>query len=369
MSDSVFVFDDNDTLKENLLYVNKAQNKYIIPASVITIEDGTEESFAFRIAQNTTFSLSFAENSKITTIGTYAFNKCTKLTEIDFTNAKKLTSIKNYSFQSCASLKSISFPKSLKEFCYYGAFSGCYHLSSVSFPSDSDLEVIYSGTFSNTNLTTFCIPSKVREVDGESFANAPIREFTVQEGNDNYAIYNGSIYTSDFSQLVCHQKATELNISDLTRVIGSLAFHGFTYNIILPNTVTTLNKWAFHGFNGESISILSPIKTITNRMFFCGSRTREIRFLNKVDIIDEEGIMGSNIEIIFFLYNPVNIAKSSFAIDLNKACFAWSTTAIKEAYYPTKPKICTYHVITPCSCKNQNIYLFHPSVFAYIFLM
>ena len=161
------------------------------------------------------------------------------LSAIDFTSATKLVTINNFAFRFCSSLVSLIFPKSLKELGYYGTFEYCYQLSNVSFPDESSLEIIYGGTFSHTKLTTFRIPSKVKTIYGESFAGTPIREFTIQDGNTYYDVYNGSIYTKDFSQLICHQKATEFNIHSSTKIITNLAFSGYKFNITVPNTVTT----------------------------------------------------------------------------------------------------------------------------------
>ena len=45
-----FVFDSNDYNKQHLLRVSKVQDRYIIPASVKTIVDGTIDSYAFKVA-------------------------------------------------------------------------------------------------------------------------------------------------------------------------------------------------------------------------------------------------------------------------------------------------------------------------------
>ena len=176
MTDDVYVYSEGDNLKQNLVCVTKPQSKYVIPASVVTIVDGEIDSYAFKVAKTTSFELSFAENSELVTIGSYAFYECNQLTSVDFTNAQKLRTIKNFAFRYCSKIKSLTFPKSLYELGYYGTFDYCYKLSSVTFPDDSVLEIISGGTFSHSSLTTFRIPSHVREIGGESFAGTPIRD-------------------------------------------------------------------------------------------------------------------------------------------------------------------------------------------------
>ena len=68
-------------------------------------------------------------NSRVTSIGSYAFQYCSSLTSVSF---PKVTSIGEYAFASCDSLTSVSFPLVTTINSY--AFRGCDGLTSVSFP-------------------------------------------------------------------------------------------------------------------------------------------------------------------------------------------------------------------------------------------
>ena len=103
-------------------------------------------------------------------------------------------------------------------------------------------------------------------------------------------------------------------------------------------------------------------------MFYCGANTREIRFLNKVETINEGGIIGSNIEIIYFLYDPIKVTISSFNVNLNKVCFAWSTNMINIIYSPTKIRICTINYNTHYSCAFKLHFDLIPNVIVFIII-
>ena len=70
--------------------------------------------------------------NNVTSIGAYAFNGCTSLTEVNMSSS--VTSIGDYSFVSCKSLKSIDIPSSVTKIGDY-AFARCTSLTSVDIPS------------------------------------------------------------------------------------------------------------------------------------------------------------------------------------------------------------------------------------------
>ena len=64
-----------------------------------------------------------------TSIGSYAFKNCSRLTSVDF---PLVTSISNYAFNACTGLTSVDFP--LVTYIGSYAFESCTHLTSVDFP-------------------------------------------------------------------------------------------------------------------------------------------------------------------------------------------------------------------------------------------
>jgi len=69
--------------------------------------------------------------SSITSIGYYAFNGCTSLTNVIFGENSQLTIIGEYAFRDCTSLKSIKIPSKVTKIEEH-AFYHCYSLTSIS---------------------------------------------------------------------------------------------------------------------------------------------------------------------------------------------------------------------------------------------
>ena len=335
--------------RKTLLNVARAQESYVIPSTVGSIRSGSIEDYAFYNAKDVIVSLLFASDSQITSIGDYSFYECQKLSHVDFSNAKKLEILCNFCFSNCHSITSIEFPSSLKELGYYGVFSGCSNLKYVTFPSDSQMTIINGGSFGYTAITHLWLPKSLSVINSEAFLHTPIVEFSIDEENDWYSVYNGSLFTKNFESLVCHQKGSPFNIPKSTTSIQDVAFSGFPYDIKLPSFVTSLSRWAFLGFNGKSLTLMSPIQTIKSRMFELGSKTKQLLFFDQVYSIEDDGISGQNLEMIYFLMPIKDLKDTSFDVNLKKVCFAWNVKAIQEAYFPQKIRVCPLYGIAP-SC-------------------
>ena len=145
-------------------------------------------------------AVNFAENSKIATIGDYAFSYCQNLTEISLPNSvtllgtaafycskglrnatlnENLTQLKNSTFYQCESLTSISIPASIVTIGTY-AFSGCLALESVTFAENGLLENINGSAFRNCSLIDeITIPSTVRIIRTAAFDGTSIKKVTI----------------------------------------------------------------------------------------------------------------------------------------------------------------------------------------------
>ena len=92
----------------------------------------------------------FYENSRVTSIGMYAFARCYNLTAIDFSAC---TSIGSYAFSTCSQLMSVSFP--VCEIIGTYAFTGCSKLTTASFPSCISIGTSAFATCSMLNTINF----------------------------------------------------------------------------------------------------------------------------------------------------------------------------------------------------------------------
>lgn len=101
----------------------------------------------------------------LTTIRTYAFEKCAHLTSVYIPNS--VTSIEEYAFQLCTSLESVNIPDGITVI-NNGVFDSC-SLTSIQIPNG----VLKIGTnaFRGCKFTSVTIPNGVTEIDIEAFDN------------------------------------------------------------------------------------------------------------------------------------------------------------------------------------------------------
>jgi len=101
----------------------------------------------------------------VTSIGSYAFYRCTGLTSI--TLPDKVTSINIHAFDGCSGLTSVTIPRSITSIADY-AFQGCTGLTSVTLPSSitSIGRFAFSGC---TGLTSVSLPNSLTNIGYNAF--------------------------------------------------------------------------------------------------------------------------------------------------------------------------------------------------------
>ena len=297
-------------------YPLNLKGELIIPNSVTYIG---ERAFFYC---NKFTSLSFEENSKLETIGNYAFYYCygftgnlnipnsvtsigeraffycNKFTSLSFEENSKLETIGNYAFYYCYGFTgNLNIPNSVT---YIGerAFYYCYNFTSLSFEENSNLETI--GNYAFYYCTGFTgnlnIPNSVTSIGQRAFAYCNKFTSLSFEENSNlqtigdyaFAGYDGSYITTSMGF------TGELNIPNSVTSIGNYAFYycyGFTGNLNIPNSVTSIGDYAFYhceGFNGN-LSIPNSITAIGDYAFYyCRRLEGQLNIPNSVTSIGNE---------------------------------------------------------------------------------
>ena len=108
---------------------------------------------------------SMYEEKKVTSIGDYAFQNCSKLTSIEIPDS--VTSIGVGVFRNCSKLISIVIPDSVTSIGY-GSFEGCSKLISIVIP-DSVTSIGSSMFYNCSSLTSIEIPNSVTSIGGAAF--------------------------------------------------------------------------------------------------------------------------------------------------------------------------------------------------------
>ena len=268
----------------------KTDSKYVMPNSVISIDDD-----AFDSCINLK---SVTIPNSVTSIDSGAFSNCISLTSIEVSGNNKnysstdgvlfnkdkselitypagktdseyaipnsVTSIGNYAFACSTNLTSVSIPNSVTSIGY-DTFEDCTSLTSVTIP-DSVTSIGWD-TFENcTSLASVTIPNSVTSIDEHAFYNTAYY-------NDESNWDNGVLYISDclIDTNYNFDSTTDYIIKDGTRIIADSAFSNCDnlISVTIPDSVTSIGDSAFENCtNLASITIGNGVTSIGRSAFY-----------------------------------------------------------------------------------------------------
>lgn len=243
----------------------------------------------------------------VTSIGGYAFYNCTNLEEVTFLNI--MTSLPEYIFRGCNKLKHVILPSgltSIAQQAFYGcgdlimdelpenltsiggyAFYQCYDLALTELP-DSITTIGQYAFYGCSNLELNELPASLNSIGGYVFQNCP--KVTIHEMNNdnwttlpNYIFYYATGITHfklpsaltaipQYSFSYC-TSLVSVEIGDAVTTINSYAFdHCSALANIDFNDVTTINSYAFQYSGLKKLTIPSTITSISTYAFaYCTS--------------------------------------------------------------------------------------------------
>ena len=193
---------------------------------------------------NRTSITSVVFDSRITTIGNYAFYYLTNTNSITIPNS--VTTIGGSAFQGCTGLTSVTVGNSVTSISS-GAFQGCSGLTSVTIPNS--VTTIGGSAFSSTGLTSITIGSGVTTIGSSAFQNCEL---------------------------------TSVTIPNSVTSIGDYAFQNCEYlaSVTIGSNVTYIGNNAFYNCNDlTTVTVLSPVRPAVGTTIF-GSLNLSSRTLN-----------------------------------------------------------------------------------------
>ena len=117
--------------------------------------------------------------NSVTSIGDYAFSRCTGLTSVTIPNS--VTSIGNYAFSGCSGLTSVTITNSVTSIGDH-AFNGCSGLTSVTIPN-SVTSIGNCAFYGCSGLTSVTITNSVTSIGTDAFSRcSSLTSFTIPNG-------------------------------------------------------------------------------------------------------------------------------------------------------------------------------------------
>ena len=194
---------------------------------------------------------------------------------------ENITSIGSYAFYRCSNLATIELPEGLVSIGS-DAFRGCGSLTSLLLPST--LTTIGREAFMDTGLTTIMISAAVTSIGDSAFRNCQdLASITVDQANTYFTVADGILFDADMTTLMLcpvGRLGASCIVPDTVTAIAPYAFQNNTNltSVTLPNGLLSIGDGAFLDCSAlGSVQLPYGLKTIGMNAFEnCSSLTGHI---------------------------------------------------------------------------------------------
>ena len=276
----------------------------------------------------------------VTSIGAYAFENCSSLTEITLSSG--ITIIGDLAFAYCTSLSSIIIPETVTKIGG-GAFYGCTSLSSITIPT-SVTEIDWDAFRGCTSLRSITIPTSVTNIEKDAFTGTKWLED--RQNESPYVVVNNMLIDVEKAgnNLVIPEGVTSI-CCEIPSTVES---------IIIPETFTEIGSYAFSSCTSlRDITIPESVTYIDDGTFCYCTSLRSITIPTSVTYIGRDAFYGcTSLRSMTIPETVTKIGKNAFAGCDNLTIYCYSGSYAEEY---AKSSNTPYKLITePCWKQNST---------------
>ncbi len=272
-------------------FANTGITSFVVPKNVSSIAQYSFEG------SNRLTQITFTKDSKLEYISAYNFIGCDNLTSIIFEEGSNLTHLQAHSLEGLSNLTSIDLSNTKVNIINNYTFRYCDNLESITLPSTLE-RIGRFAFFANTKLSRILIPNSINYIGRyafygtnniQVFFEAEENELSLQdnwdEGVGGYYFGVNEIISNDqyeaarlnsgniaIVKYLGDSESVDLEILNLggdIKIIGGYAFANTNVQMmILPHTLTQIQRYAFYNSDVDSITIPSNVTFIGRNAFY-----------------------------------------------------------------------------------------------------
>ena len=274
------------TIGERAFYECTNLKNITIPASVSSIG-----AYAFYSTNLTDITIP----AGVTLLDSGVFDSCTNLTSITFADNSELTSIDSYAFQNCESLTSITLPAKVTIINVYNTFQGCKSLKCIDVDKNSETYSSIDGVLYNKSGTELLLFPSGSDITSYEFPNSV-------QSIGQYAFY----YNTGLTSVVIPNTVTS---------IGGYAFYHCTgltsVDILTEVTSIPANTFAYC-FNLKSVNIPNSVQSIGTRAFYYCTGLTSVVIPTEVTSVGKNAFAYCDNLTSIFLPSAATVETTSF---------------------------------------------------------
>ncbi len=251
----------------------------------------------------------------VTSIGRYPFSQCTRLTAItvdeqnpNYASADGVLFNKNLStLVVCPGGKAGNYniPAGVTSIGEY-AFHYCTSLTSVTVP-DGVISFGRNVFMECTRLTEVTLPASATTLGFQMFLYCPgLMTITVDEQNPSYASLDGVLFNKSLTKINQYPagRSGNFTIPESVTSIGGWAFHGCTRltGVTIPNSVTSIWDNAFGYCSSLSeVAVPASVTSVANFAFSYCTGLTGVYFYGNAPAVGANVFYGDNLATVYYL--------------------------------------------------------------------